>query len=139
MNRAFCHCMGLLFLAGLWTEDIREKNISTYKVYLFAFCAIGYRLGTDGFSLQELGGCLLPGGILLVIAWITGESVGYGDGMSVMTLGLWLGGWETGMAVSMGILLSGIWGLVCIFRKKREPMPFIPFLILGMEAMLIYA
>lgn len=138
MSRIVCSCMGLLFLAGLWTEDIREKKIAVYKVYFFAFGAICYRLGAGSCSLWELAGCLLPGGILFVIAWVTGESIGYGDSMSVITLGLWTGGWYTGMAVCIGVLMSGVWGLVCLCRKKKDPMPFIPFLLLGMEAVLIY-
>ncbi len=138
MNRVFCCCMGLLFLAALWSEDIRDKKIAINKVYFFSLLAVCYRVAAGHFTLQEIGGCLLPGGILLLIAWMTGESIGYGDGISVMTLGLWTGGCFTGMTVSMGILLSGIWGVICICRRKREPMPFIPFLLLGMEAVLIY-
>ena len=133
------YCVSLLFLGKLSAEDIREKKISIFKVLLFALAGISYRLITGDFSWQGIGGSLFPGSILLMLALLTNESIGYGDGATVLALGLWMGGWFTGMAVIFGILLSGIWGVICIFRSRNEPIAFIPFLLLGMEVALIYA
>ena len=35
--------------------------------------------------------------------------------------------------LAVSFLLAGIGGIICVFRKKRDPMPFIPFLLLGLE------
>ncbi len=44
------------------------------------------------FRSQKVIADMLPGSMLVLISLLTGESIGYGDGVLVMTLGLWLGG-----------------------------------------------
>lgn len=131
-------CAGLLFLAGITAEDIRKKEISVFKVMMGGFLAGLYRMYAGKFLLQEVVWGLVPGGILVLLAFITKESIGYGDGMAAAVLGLWTGGWFTLAAVCAAVMLSGIWGTVRVIRKKREPIPFIPFLLLGMEVVLAY-
>ena len=53
--------------------------------------------------------------------------------MAVCVLGLWIGGGMVLKVLAVSFLLAGIGGIICVFRKKREPMPFIPFLLLGLE------
>lgn len=139
MNRIISYCVSLLFLAGLSAGDVREKKIPIYKVVFFAISAIFCRMITGQFSWNEVRWGIFPGCVLLVLALLTKENIGYGDGITVLTLGLWTGGWFTLAVVCIGIMLSGVWGMVCIFRKKTEPIPFIPFLLLGMEVALLYA
>ena len=76
---------------------------------------------------------MIPGILLLWLSAATGESIGYGDGMAVCVLGLWIGGGMVLKVLAVSFLLAGIGGIICVFRKKREPMPFIPFLLLGLE------
>ena len=132
-------CAGLLFLAVLAKEDIREKKISVNKLVWFALIAAMYRILIRQFTWQEIAGCLIPGGMLLLLSWITKESIGYGDGMAVMVLGLWLGGWFTLQVLGIGIILSGIYAGIRLARRKKDAIPFIPFLLAGMEVALIYA
>ena len=78
---------------------------------------------------------LLPGIFLLVLAKITREAVGYGDGLILLFIGLSLGFWEC-----IGIFFIGLLGvflaavLVALFfgRKKGLEIPFIPFLLTGL-------
>ena len=139
MNRIISYCISLLFLAGLSAGDVREKKIPIYKVVLFTISAIFYRMITGQSSWNEVRWGICPGCVLLLLAFLTKENIGYGDGLTVLALGLWTGGWFTLAVVCIGIMLSGVWGMVCIFRKKTEPIPFIPFLLLGMEVALLYA
>ena len=139
MNRIISYCASLLFLAELSAGDVREKKIAIYKVVLFAISAIFYRMIIGQFSWNEVRWGMFPGCILLLLAFFTKENIGYGDGITVLALGLWTGGWFTLAVVCIGVMLSGIWAMVCIFRKKTEPIPFIPFLLLGMEVALLYA
>lgn len=132
------NCAGLLFLAALTTEDIRKKEISVNKVMISGFLAALYRICMGHFLFPEIIWGLVPGGILILLAFMTGESIGYGDGMAASVLGLWTGGWFTLAVVCAAIMLSGICGAVCLIRKKTEPIPFIPFLLLGMEVVLAY-
>lgn len=134
------YCAGLLVLALLAQEDIRRKELSANKLFLFGALALLYLLLSGQFIPGELPGRLLPGLALLFLSWLTGEAIGYGDGMAVMVLGLWTDGWFAALTVWIGIMLAGAFGAVCLVRKKRELMiPFVPFLLLGMEVVLYYA
>lgn len=152
------YCISLLFLAGLSAGDIKEKKISIYSVLFFALSAICYQVLTSGFLRDEILWKeilwneilwnkilwnkilwdLLPGSVLLFIGFLSKEAIGYGDGMCVLALGLWTGGWFTLVVVCIGIMLAGIWGAACVIKKKKEPIPFVPFLLLGMEVALVY-
>lgn len=139
MIRAISYCASLLFTAKLSVEDIKEKRISIYNILFFATSAVIYRVLTGQLLWKEIGICLIPGSILLLLALLTKESIGYGDGMAVLALGLWTNGWFALNVVCIGIVLSGIWGMVCLFMKKKEPIPFMPFLLIGMEVAFIFA
>ncbi|NBH26195.1 hypothetical protein D3Z60_10310 [Lachnospiraceae bacterium] len=132
------NCVGLLFLAGLTAEDIRKREISVLKIMIAGFLAVLYRIGMGQFLLPEVIRGLVPGGILILLAFITKESIGYGDGMAAAVLGLWTGGWFTLKTVCTAVMLSGVCGLACLIKKKTEPIPFIPFMLLGMEVVLAY-
>ncbi len=133
------YCAGLLFLAVLASEDIRRKEISVYKVIFSAGLSILYRIFSGQFLWQEIMWGLIPGILLILLAFCTRENIGYGDGAAIMVLGLWTGGWFTLAVLWVGIMMAGVFGVFCLIRKKKEPIPFIPFLLLGMEAALYYA
>ncbi|MBD5547662.1 MAG: hypothetical protein HDQ97_09720 [Lachnospiraceae bacterium] len=138
MNEIISYCVSLLFLARLSAGDVKEKAVPVFSVVFFALSAIFYQIVTGQFSWNEAGWNIFPGCVLLLLAFLTKENIGYGDGMTVLAFGLWTGGWFTLAVVCIGVMLSGIWAMVCIFRKKTEPIPFIPFLLLGMEVALLY-
>lgn len=134
------YCGALFFLTLLSPEDIRKRQVSARKVILFGLSAIGCRmLSGDGETVCEMIGCLIPGLLLLAAAIVSRENIGMGDGMAVMALGLWLGGWQTFFVLCIALMLAGLFAAVCLVKKKKEPIPFIPFLLLGMEVLLFYA
>ncbi len=129
---------GLLFLAGIATEDIKEKKVSIYKILIAGIVALIYQLLIGNYNLWIFLESFFPGIVLLLIALITKESIGFGDGMAVIVFGLWTGWLFTMQVVCIGFLAAGFYGLYCCIRKKKETIPFIPFLIIGMEAVLVY-
>ncbi|MBQ8596618.1 MAG: hypothetical protein IJ409_02395 [Lachnospiraceae bacterium] len=131
------YCGGLLFLAGLVKEDVEAKMISIKKLCVFGILALLYLLWKEPLVWQELFRRVMPGMFLLFLSWISRESIGYGDGAAVMVLGLWTGVIFTLATVCIGTLAAGFWSLACLIRKKTEPIPFIPFLLLGMEVALV--
>lgn len=133
------YCISLMFLAGLSVGDIKERKISIHYVLIFALSAVFFQLLTGEFFWKNILWGIFPGSMLLLLGFLTKEAIGYGDGMCVLALGLWTGGWFTLIAVCIGTMLAGIWGIICIFRRKRESIPFVPFLLLGMEVVLAYA
>ena len=129
---------GFLFLTVLAVQDLKEKKVSTYKLFIFAVLAILYIDFTKQFSWSEILASMIPGSILLLLSLVTGESIGYGDGMAVIVLGLWTGGRFAFDVFCIGTLLSGICAVIYLIRGKKDTIPLIPFLLIGMEVALIY-
>lgn len=132
------YCGILIFLAILSLEDIREKKISVNTILLGAFTAMICRFIGGQTSGIEIAGSLIPGVLLLLLSIMTKESIGKGDGIVVMVLGLWIGGQITFLVVCLAVWAAGMFAVVCLIRKKRELIPFIPCLLMGMEVLLFY-
>ena len=139
MAQKTAYGIALLFLAILTPEDIRERRISVSKLLFFAVTGIRFRLAVSSFSGYEMIGCLITGGFLILLSILTKEEIGFGDGIAVTVLGLWTGGWFTFITVCIALLLSGICGCLFGALHKRETVPFMPFLLIGMEVSLLYA
>ena len=114
------YCGAIIFLAMLSLEDIREKRISVNRVMIGALAAIIYQFMAGQASGIAIIGGLMPGIALLLLSVMTKESIGKGDGIVVMVLGLWIGGWMTFLTVCMAVWAAGISATVCLIRKKRN-------------------
>lgn len=130
------YCGGMFLLASLVKEDVEERKVSVRKILVFAVFAGIYVILVEQLAWQDIGRRLWPGMSLLLLAFCTKESIGYGDGAAVLVLGLWTGAWFVLKTVVAAFILAGFYGGICIFRRKTEPMPFVPFLLLGMEVIL---
>ncbi len=91
-------------------------------------------------SWGELGIALVPGTIALVLAKITGEQIGRGDGWELILLGNCLG--PTDCLLAFGIALMGIFlisvALLLLKRADRNTrIAFVPFLWAGTVAALL--
>lgn len=133
-------CGALLFLAILSPEDIKEKQVSVKTVMIFGLLALVCRIvaGQDGM-IKEMIFSLVPGMFLLILSMASKESIGLGDGMAAVVLGLWMGGYKTFLILCIAWMLAGGFALICLLRKQKEPIPFIPFLLLGLEVLLFNA
>lgn len=132
------YCGAIIFLAMLSLEDIRERSISVKRVMIGALAAVICRVIAGEASGITMISSLIPGIMLLLLAVMTKESIGKGDGIVVMVLGLWIGGQMTFLAVCLAIWTAGIFAVICLMRKKRELIPFVPCLLVGMEVLLFY-
>ena len=77
---------------------------------------------------------MLVGVILLVIALISRESIGAGDGLLFIATGAFLN-WEQNLALLFGgLLLIGSYSVVCLLLKKKEKndrVALIPFVLIA--------
>jgi len=88
----------------------------------------------------ELGLALLPGTAALVLAKITREQIGMGDGWELILMGNWLG--LSDCLLALGIALLGIFlisvVLLLLGRAGRNTrIAFVPFLWVGTVAALL--
>lgn len=133
-------CGALLFLAMLTPEDIREKQVSFKTIMIFGLLALVCRIVAEREqAMGEMICDLIPGMFLLVLSVVSKESIGLGDGMAVAVLGLWIGGIKAFLTLCIAWTLAGVFAAMHLMRKRKEPIPFIPFLLLGMEVLIFYA
>ena len=130
------YSLTLLFLGILALYDIRWKTIPTIWIVVFGIAAVVYFAAGNGVDKAMI--CVLPGMALLFLAFLTGEQIGFGDGMVALVIGFFLGGGLCTIMVSIGIMMTGIFSLYRLMRGNKEPVPLIPFFLAAMEGILIY-
>lgn len=133
------YCAALIFLGYLSVQDIRTKLVSANVIWMFGAVAFLYLFwGQDGDICTWIMR-MIPGAGLLLLAFGTKESIGYGDGATVMVLGMWCGTFFCILILCLGIFLSGIYALFRMASGRFSPVPFLPFLLISMEVILFYA
>ncbi len=125
-------CILTFGLAGLSWEDMRKQELHGWAILL---------LGISGMTISLLGGCwknpvwflgLLPGIFMLILAWGTRESIGYGDGLVILGMGCFYALGEIMGIVMIAITIAGITALgLLVFghKNRKSEFPFVPFLL----------
>ena len=132
----------IIMLAFCSVQDIRENEISLWKLQIYGFLILGIFLSrffiqkNSLFSLLEKGIFgLIPGLLFLFLAKASKEAVGYGDGIILLFIGISIGFWQClGVLFTalLGIFLAAAMILILAGRKKNVRIPFLPFLLTGM-------
>ena len=132
----------IIMLAFCSVQDIREKEISLWKLQIYGFLILGIFLSrffiqkNSLFSLLEKGIFgLIPGLLFLFLAKASKEAVGYGDGIILLFIGISIGFWQClGVLFTalLGIFLAAAMILILAGRKKNVRIPFLPVLLTGM-------
>ena len=122
-------------ILGIWLGlqsylDFKYKEIPVWLSIVGAVFGIIFCLLEKRQVLPVLLS-LLPGICALLFSWITKEIMGYGDGVVLFVLGIYM---PLKQLLSTGMLAFGLAGLVAlvllvVFRKNgRYRIPFVPFL-----------
>ncbi len=123
----------LAVLAGFAVYDVKTKTIPVVAVAVAAAGVLLYRL-CAGFHVAELAVGLVPGALVLLLAIVTKESIGIGDGLMLCVLGMFCG-WRQCLAVfGMALVLSAVLAmvlLVCRRAGRKTELPFLPSLFGG--------
>lgn len=123
----------LAVLIGFAAYDIKTKTVPVAAVVIIAVSVLLYRL-CMGIEVLELAIGLLPGIVLLVLAFATRESIGTGDGLVVCVLGLFCG-WRRCLAIfGMALVLSAMLSIILLVCRKvgrKTELPFLPSLFGG--------
>ena len=125
----------LLFLGVSGISDVRRKSIPAYLPILGVIIALIIEFYASDLKLKELLISLTPGIGFLIISFATSEKLGLGDGLTIISLGLLCGVWDTLTTLIYASLSSGVVALFLIaFKKKNRnyAMPYLPFLLCGL-------
>lgn len=139
---AVCCCIWLL--PGM-LFDLRTRQLPGW--YLTAGLA-GGALFRVFLCVSRNGGqaaawllCLIPGVVLLVLSWATRESVGRGDGICYLVIGMLEGTGWCALILLLSLLMASVYGgfLLMAHAGRKKRMAFLPFtaaaslLVLGMK------
>lgn len=123
----------LIALTGFAAYDMKTKTVPVIAVAFVAASALLYRL-CMGIGVLELILGLIPGVVLLMLAFATKESIGTGDGLVLCVLGLFCG-WRQCLAIfGMALVLSAILSIILLICRKagrKTELPFLPSLFGG--------
>ena len=108
---------GLFYIAWF---DFRTKLIETRWLVLYgALGVLGIILQGDMGSVGQSFLGILPGVLVLVLAWVSRESIGLGDGWLFVVTGLFLGFWQNLVLLFGSLILSGMFAVICLALKKK--------------------
>ena len=123
----------IYFCAGSWI-DIKDQKLPVWFLRVFMILAIGCNVFLRYQNFGEvLAGSILGGGFL-VVGWLSKEAIGYGDGIALMTLGIFEGGTKMVSVVFWAFLTCGFyggWKTIGLKKTKDCRIPFFPFLLLA--------
>lgn len=129
-----------IFLGIMGVEDMRTGRVALWKILLFFLSGI-VLFFLAGKDINEVCLGVMPGLFLLAAGKVSGEDVGYGDGLIVLGMGAILGFADVLAILLTACLLTGLTaGVLVIFRKKDRGyrIPFIPFLAAGTAGYLLW-
>lgn len=125
-------CVLTCGLVGLSAEDIKKQELHGWLIFLLGISGIVVSVWGNGWkNIAWLWG-LLPGVLVLLFAWVTKESIGYGDALVILSMGCFYALAEMMGIIMMAITFAGIAALVLlvVLHKNRKcELPFVPFLL----------
>ena len=126
--------IGWGLLAGLSLEDLRTRRLSGELLLIGASLAAVYRLTTKEIPGELILAGLAMGAVFLLLGYLTREALGYGDGILICILGVFVGVTELAamlMVAWTGASVAAV--ILCVKRRfsRKAAMPFVPFLLLG--------
>lgn len=125
--------VNLYLLLGT-VQDIQKRKISNCYLWIGGIIGFVFRiinLKEESYSFSEWLLALIPGVILLLLAKVTGEKIGFGDGWVVIILGNFMTILEISMLLQSAVILVAIFALIFLLGRKiskEYSIPFLPFL-----------
>lgn len=132
---ALFYCLFSASLIVVIFIDLDHLLIPNSVVLVILILGLGLHIFVRPFSIiNALGTFLGVGAFFLLLQILSRGGLGGGDVKLVASLGLWLGWPDTGLAIFLGSFVGSIIGIVLILlkiKKRKDPIPYGPFLIVG--------
>ena len=128
------HICLIIILGVICVFDIKRKKIPVYMLIILAAAGIISNFTVGEFDIEKRIIAMLPGMILLIVSMITKQQIGYGDGMIILIMGLYIDIDDILSIVLSSFLLSSIAAIILmtVFKKKKNfEMAFSLFLLIG--------
>lgn len=126
-GKVICTC----YLCMLAVVDIRKRSLPLWLLGIGAVLALTYQwIAREVPTVLWLSGAAVGIGFL-IISKVTEEAVGYGDGLLIGVLGIYLGIWELFCLLVTAFFLAALYAAIIMMRRKfrkKASFPFVPFL-----------
>ena len=97
-----------------------------------------YQAISRSLTIPEICGGAFLGVCLLGIAKVTGESLGYGDGLLFLVTGIYIGGWDNCSLLMTSLILVFVFAIIQILVRKKSAKSEIPFVPFVLSAYVLY-
>lgn len=111
--------------------DIKKKEIPVWIFVILGITALTGSIWNGGYEFYKMAAGVVPGILLLGLARITEQSIGYGDGIILAEIGCMTGAGSCMVILAGALALAGIFSMGMLIVKKVDKkyrIPFIPFL-----------
>lgn len=128
------HILEIMFLTWESLEDLKCQKLSVYSLGLFMTLGFAVRIFYQKTSIREIIIGMTVGLIVILIAKLTGEAIGYGDGMVILITGIYSGMKMTVCTLFLAFLVMMAVAAVLIWRRGfhyNARLPFVPCILLG--------
>lgn len=121
-------------------SDLRTKGIPVFLLMagniggLLCFLCRFYQELTGITMIIELVGSILPGLGLFLLSFLTGRKIGVGDGLILLSVGMFESSRMTWATLCFGLFLQSVFAILLLVLKKAKRdtrIPFVPFLLAG--------
>lgn len=122
-------CGVFLLVEGI--RDLRRREISVISCAVVILSGILLQLWKQDLSLFGILSGVLMGGGMFLLSFLSRESIGYGDGLVMLAIGILLGGQDTAKLFCGALFLCGIVSgvlFLCRKVKRKSRIPFVVFL-----------
>ena len=129
---------GVLLLLIAAIHDIRRRTVPRWTLAAagaLSAAAVTAGLLSGSTSPVYLAFALLPGILLLSLSFLSGEGIGYGDGLMGLCIGPVFGAEAMAAGICMAFFLSALLSVVLLVLRRADRktrLPFIPFLAAAM-------
>lgn len=113
--------------------DVKFKKISIRVTVIYGLLGIVFQIVKQTVGLWMLSS-LFPGLIAILLARVTGEKIGYGDGLLILAMGCYFTISELSYICMTAVCMAGVVALlflVVLKKSKDYAIPFVPFLFWG--------
>ncbi len=138
----------LIYLLIVSYKDIKEKMVSVrlcivaavtfIMIHVFSFFI--YKENSISEILLYIVIGIISGSVVVIIAKITNEAIGYGDALIISCLGIGVGLYQMIIIVLFAFFYAAVYGSVGIIPKKtnlKTTLAFGPFLLIGFITVLV--
>ena len=126
----------MALLASIW--DIKKKEIPILFILLTGICSVicaALEMFFEDLTLPELFLSLMPGAVFLFMSMVTKESIGFGDGLFLLSTSVPFGAVGACVGILTAIFAASFFSILILVTGKggrKSRLPFVPFITFGM-------